>query len=206
MGKEKLKSAISVLFFAGICLLISSCGAIQEARSREYTKKKAPKTAKVKHKSPKSGTSTSQSNTTYNKDVISKYEKILGVSIEKGSAPLYNFVDHWMGVPYCYGGMSMKCTDCSGFVLNLYQEVYHIELPHTAVKQFEMSRKIKQKDLREGELVFFDTDQGKETISHVGVYLGNNKFVHASSSKGVRIDDLDEKYYKEAFRGGGSLN
>jgi cell wall-associated NlpC family hydrolase len=176
------------LLFLSILLLLSSCGAIHEARLRDKSRKN----------------NTNESHSSADSRVLPKYEKIVGSGISKKSVPLYSFIDHWIGVPYCYGGMSHKCTDCSGFVCNLYKDVYHIELPHTSEKQHDMAHIVKKRKLKEGQLVFFDTDKGK-SISHVGVYLGNNKFVHASSSHGVRIDDLEETYYKKTFKGGGKV-
>lgn len=187
--RRNLNNLKPVVLFLCIVLLLSSCGAIREARERD-------KMHKGKHNEEHHASS--------NKGLIPKYEEIIGISISNKSAALYTFIDNWMGVPYCYGGMSHKCTDCSGFVLNLYKEVYHIELPHTAEKMYDMADRVKQKNLKEGQLIFFDTDKGK-SISHVGVYLGNHKFVHASSSKGVRIDDLEEEYWKNAYKASGKI-
>ena len=76
--------------------------------------------------------------------------------------------------------------------------VYNITLPRTAKNQYNSSTKVRKQDLKQGDLVFFNTTGG---ISHVGVYLGNNKFVHASASSGVMISDLDEAYFKRRYIG-----
>lgn len=107
---------------------------------------------------------------------------------------LYNFIIEWYGTPYKYGGTNEDGIDCSGFTNILYKEIYKIQLPRTSK---DISEKIKRKytgDLKEGDLVFFSF--GKTgTVNHVGVYLHNNKFVHASTSKGVIISNLTEPYY-----------
>lgn len=116
---------------------------------------------------------------------------------------LWSFIDHWWGAPYRYGGESRKGIDCSAFVQSLYSMVYGItSLPRTAQEQYNDSKKIKQiEDLRPGDLVFFKIHSRR--ISHVGVYLQNNKFVNASFSSGVTISDLNDRYWKRYFVCGG---
>ncbi len=120
------------------------------------------------------------------------------------SYQLYLYIDNWMGTPYCFGGASKKCTDCSGFISNIYTNVYHLKIPRNSNDMMESSKKVKQKKLKEGDLVFFDTNKSHKA-SHVGLYLGNKKFVHASTSKGVRIDDLSDKYYDQTYIKGGRM-
>ncbi len=204
MGNGKMKT-FKVLFCLGMGIfLLSSCVAIRDARIRENSKKNAKNTSKHPSKNTPPNSEKHESYAS-SSALLRKYEEIIGISIDQNSTPLYTFIDHWMGVPYCYGGKSMKCTDCSGFVMSLYKEVYQKDLPHIAQKQYDICTKVSRRNLKEGNLVFFDTEKGKSAISHVGVYLGNNKFVHASASKGVRIDDLEEEYYAKAYLGGGKL-
>ena len=139
------------------------------------------------------------------KGVIKKYESIVGVDIKKRSYTTYYFIDNWYGTPYCYGGANTRCTDCSGFTYNFYDVVYKTKIPRSADKQMDETRKVKMRKLKEGDLVFFNTMKSGNKASHVGVYLGNYKFVHASSSKGVRIDDLKSDYYDKTFIRGGRL-
>lgn len=151
---------------------------------------------------------TDNENTSLNskqKKLISKYESLTGAKIDaEKSYALYAFIDNWMGTPHCDGGATKKCTDCSGFVCNLYREVYKTTLPRSSMDQYKKSEKVKKKNLQEGELVFFKTFKGSK-ISHVGIYLANNKFVHVSSKKGVRIDDLSDPYYVKTFKAGGRV-
>jgi peptidoglycan endopeptidase LytE len=102
----------------------------------------------------------------------------------------------FLGAPYRLGGSSVKGIDCSGFVKKIY-EVFNIDLPRTAFEQSHIGMSISRKDLSEGDLLFFRT---RRPVGHVGIYVGDNKFVHASSWKrGVRIDTLDTPYFDKRF-------
>lgn len=106
----------------------------------------------------------------------------------------------YRGTPYRYGGSSRGGFDCSGFTSFLYRQK-GIQLPHSASAQFHRGRKVSLEELQPGDLVFFSTV--RRGISHVGMYVGDGKFVHASSRRrgGVRVDRLDTGYYRERFRG-----
>lgn len=147
----------------------------------------------IKKEEPKPATSLQQ-----------KYADILEVSVNEVNNPsLFSFIDSWWGAPYRYGGDSRTGIDCSAFVQILYASVYGIaSIPRTAREQYDDSKKIKRiSKLKEGDLVFFHI-HGRR-VSHVGVYLENNKFVHASFSSGVMISDLTDKYWKRYYAGGG---
>ena len=116
---------------------------------------------------------------------------------------LYRFIDSWIGVPYKSGGMDKKGVDCSAFTILITNEIYNKPLPRTARLMAEDVKRKFEKDLKEGDLVFFDFDGQK--FSHVGVYLQNNKFVHASTSKGVIISDLKDQWYYKYFSRAGSI-
>ena len=111
---------------------------------------------------------------------------------------LISFLERWYGTPYKFGGGDRVGIDCSAFCAMLMDTVYGVALPRTARSQYEMGFKIKKDQLAQGDLVFFNTTGG---ISHVGVYLANNKFVHAATSAGVVISDLDDMYYRKRFIG-----
>lgn len=100
------------------------------------------------------------------------------------------------GTPYVFGGKSPGGFDCSGFVYYTFAQM-GVSLPRMADEQYYAGRSISQGSLRAGDLVFFSTYT--EGISHVGIYLGNRQFVHASSSRGVTIDSLDSDYYSSAY-------
>ena len=131
-----------------------------------------------------------------------KYAIVLDATVETlTNLNLLKLIDDWWGTDYCIGGSSKDCVDCSGFTHVIMQDVYNLNVPRTAQEQYNSSQKINLEDLNEGDLVFFYT--GGRDISHVGVYLQNNKFVHAASSGGVMVSDLNDAYWKPRFKGAG---
>lgn len=133
-----------------------------------------------------------------------KYAIVLDATAEKlTNVPLLEVIDKWWGTKYCIGGSTDNCIDCSAFTQIIMREVYQQTLPRTAQDQFNSSEKVELEDLREGDLVFFNTS-GKD-ISHVGIYLLNNKFVHAATSGGVMISDLNDMYWQGKYRGAGRV-
>lgn len=112
-------------------------------------------------------------------------------------------INSWLGTPYKYGGVNKSGVDCSGLVNAIFLEVYEIKLPRTSRSIYTACKPVKIKDLREGDLVFFDYN-GKG-ISHVGIYLSDSKYVHASASKGVVISDLNNEFTKKKIVGAGRV-
>ncbi len=112
---------------------------------------------------------------------------------------LIKAINKWIGTPYCFGGSTKKCTDCSGFVQSVYKEVFGAKLPRTANQQYKHGKSIRRKLLKTGDLIFFRNWRYK--ITHVGIYIGNNKFAHASSSKGVMISSIKDPYFKKRYAG-----
>ena len=127
-----------------------------------------------------------------------KYAIATDATVEKlTNIPLLQVIDKWWGTKYCMGGSTDDCIDCSAFTQIILREVYQLQLPRTSQEQYNVCEKIELEDLREGDLVFFNT--GGKDVSHVGLYLLNNKFVHAATSGGVMISDLNEKYWQQRF-------
>ncbi len=134
-----------------------------------------------------------------------KYSALLNTDIELlPSESLLENVDEWYGVRYRTGGTTHKGVDCSGFTVAVYAALYGIMLPRVSREQYRTSRKISTTELQEGDLVFFNTN-GKG-VSHVGIYLGSNKFIHASVSKGVMVNGLFEPYYLKRYIGAGRID
>lgn len=133
-----------------------------------------------------------------------KYAIMLDVPVEElSNAYLFEDIDYWWGTKYCFGGEDENCIDCSSFTQTIIRDVYTVHIPRTSKEQYDSSDHINEDELQQGDLVFFKTT-GK-AISHVGLYLTNNKFVHASVSSGVMISDLNEPYWKQRFAGAGKV-
>ena len=126
-----------------------------------------------------------------------KYSIQMDIAVEEiNNIPLLQKIDEWWGTPYVLGGSSKRGVDCSYFTLDVMNAIYNTNLKRTAAEQYTQSEKIDWSDLKEGDLIFFKTD-GSRSISHVGIYMTNNKFAHASTSQGVTISDLSEPYWQK---------
>lgn len=174
----------------------------------EGSKHKIEKTSTVKVEPAKNETSTR--NSVYRKDDAEnlsflqiKYAVLLNTPAEEiRDTKMFEFIDDWYGTPYRLGGTTKKGIDCSAFTQFLFAGVYGLSIPRTAREQYSQTNRISRTELKEGDLIFFNTRGG---ISHVGVYLQNNKFVHASTSGGVMISDIFEDYWARKFVGVGRL-
>lgn len=138
-------------------------------------------------------------------ELLQKYAMMLGlVPKEMSNYILYNFIEEWYGVRYRYGGTGKDGIDCSAFAQELYKNVFSTELVRTARQQFSSCKAVMDtNNLNEGDLVFFRT-RGR-SISHVGIYLANDYFVHASSSQGVMISNLNNSYWSKRYAGAGKV-
>lgn len=105
---------------------------------------------------------------------------------------IVNFGKKFVGTPYSFGGNNPKGFDCSGFITYTYKN-NGISLPRTAAEQFNRGEAVDRKQLQAGDLVFFQTY--KKGASHVGIYIGDNKFLHADTSKGIAVSSLNDPYY-----------
>jgi len=110
----------------------------------------------------------------------------------------------YIGTPYKFGGDTRRGMDCSGFVCKVFQESFKKKLPHNASQQYLRSTKVSSSDLRLGDLVFFSINR-TGSIGHVGIYLGDDYFAHASTSLGITVSMLTEKYYRSRFIGAGRV-
>ena len=133
------------------------------------------------------------------------FENKFGFQLDFINNPmLFGKVAEWMGTPYRYRGGSRRGINCSNFVSMLYSYLYNIDLQGSSKEIFkEYVVPIPKDDLQESDLIFFKIR--KQNISHIGIYLGNNKFAHATLGKGVTISDLDENYYKKYFFSAGRV-
>lgn len=137
---------------------------------------------------------------------LAKSSVCLGIDIDlTDNHNLYINAAEWLGTPYRAGGESKRGTDCSGLVSQLYKKVYHTRLPRSTDEQLEESSKISRRNLREGDLVFFTSRSSRKKVAHVGIYLKDGKFIHASTSQGVIVSNLKEKYYTQYWLCGGRV-
>lgn len=113
------------------------------------------------------------------------------------SKELYRFITDWTGVRYRLGGLDKRGIDCSGFALLLNKEIYGVKLPRRSKDQADVIKEKNVSQLQEGDLIFFSF--GGNGIDHVGVYLNHGFFVHASTTRGVIVDDLSLPAYQRVL-------
>jgi lipoprotein Spr/probable lipoprotein NlpC len=130
---------------------------------------------------------------------LEEYSSKLQIQFDSTCDPLFmSTVVGWLGVPYRHAGYSKSGIDCSGFVSKIYKEVYGIDLTHSACQMiYQMKSLVKKSELRMGDILFFRIHGHR--ISHVGMYLKDNKFIHASIYNGITVNDLNAPYYKKAY-------
>ncbi|MBS1621224.1 MAG: C40 family peptidase [Bacteroidetes bacterium] len=134
----------------------------------------------------------------------SKYASMMKTDLSRvQDLKLYEYIDDWYGTPYKLGGTTKNGVDCSAFVQSLFATVYGINLPRTSKYQHTATKRISTTQLKEGDLLFFHTRRNFRGVTHVGIYLQNNKFVQASSSGGVIISDMYDPYYVKHLIGAG---
>lgn len=224
---KKIKTINQFLKYLFVVVLLSSCSTVKNAfQPKNTAEATAPKQSQlIEHIEIKPETTANARNTGSGKnqkqvfqtrEVVNKYSSLeifsplqfkyaikLDVPVEKlQNKNLYTIIEDWWGTPYRMGGTSLKGIDCSAFVQTLMLGVFSLSLPRTAREQYVLSESVSMFDLKEGDLVFFNTRGG---VSHVGVYLQNNKFVHASTSGGVMISDLNDNYWGRKLIGAGRV-
>jgi cell wall-associated NlpC family hydrolase len=141
------------------------------------------------------------------KDFIEKNKRFRNLSnIETSKEKLLFEILKYIDTPYQYGGETKQGIDCSAFTQQIFKNSRDITLPRTASEQFKSGQKISgNNDLEFGDLVFFDTSKNRFP-GHVGIYLGDNLFTHASRSKGITISSLKSSYYSNRFVGSRRIN
>jgi cell wall-associated NlpC family hydrolase len=124
-----------------------------------------------------------------------------GINTQNTSAnEIIKTAQKYLGVPHCIGGTTMKCLDCSGLLVTVFAK-YGIHLPHNSEEQARYGKIIAEKDkLIKGDLVFFIRSyETHHFITHSGIYLGNDKFIHTSSKDGVTVTSLNDPWWKGRF-------
>ena len=108
-------------------------------------------------------------------------------------------LSRWMGVPYKLGGETEDGIDCSAYTMLIYKNSIGRQLPRSSAEQFTLGGAVEYQDLKFGDLVFFNTTG--ESASHVGIYMGDDLFAHASVSLGVTVSSIESPYYKKRYEG-----
>lgn len=134
---------------------------------------------------------------------VSPASKMADAMAHLKSRPLYRFITDWTGVKYRLGGLDKSGIDCSGFALLLQKDVYGNSLPRRSRDQAEIIKEKKLGQLNEGDLIFFSF--GGREVDHVGIFLNDSFFVHASTTRGVIVDDLNLPVYQKAMVKAGSF-
>lgn len=216
-----------ILFFICLAGLLQSCALFKASPIKKSVSRNSPFfddiSIALNPKGPKADLSQDRSSSTigfiedksemgylndlqgieYIPPVVFRYAVLLDIEVEKlTNKKLIEYVHQWWAVPYRIGGNSKEGIDCSAFVQGLTSEAFGLTLPRTSREQADFCKEIAKQDLKEGDLVFFAAGR---SISHVGMYISNNKFVHASTSMGVVISDLDESYWSRRFVKAGRL-
>ena len=109
---------------------------------------------------------------------------------------LYPYHNKWHQTPYKYGGFGSDGIDCSAFVQRAYFDLFHIKIPRTTKEQAKKGKKVSRASIKTSDLVFFKTGYNTR---HVGIYLQHGDFIHASSSQGIIISNLNDPYWKKRY-------
>ena len=189
---------IKVNILAVFCLLLFTQCAMKPRygydRNRgTYAKPSQSSSAKkaVAFKSSKSSTKVSSNST------VSTSNKTT-TKVSHKSKSLNSYIKPWLGTPYKYGGTTKRGVDCSGFVSNVMKDWKNIYMPRSTSDAWKVGKSISKRRLIPGDVIYFGNIWG---VSHSGIYIGNNKFAHASSSKGVIYTNIDDAYWKPKYKG-----
>ncbi|HUH19958.1 C40 family peptidase [Albibacterium sp.] len=147
---------------------------------------------------------TSNKTTSNDPDNLAKdyFSQIMGVAASSTTnSKMYQFIYDWIGTPYRLGGNTKNGIDCSAFAAELYEQVFNTSIGSNSRNIYSNVDKVSKNNLQPGDFVFFKIRS--KNISHVGVYIGDNKFAHASSSRGVMVSDLNDAYWKRYYYNGG---
>lgn len=151
-------------------------------------------------------TATTPVGQTVNKPQRPKVDHIdIAPTLPHPTQKLLSEASSWLGTRYQYGGSERDGVDCSGLVVNVFDNALNIKLPRTSATQQEYCTPIDVENLREGDLVFFTTSD-RSRVGHVGIYIGDGNMIHSSSSRGVIVSSLSQKYYVDNLYGYGRVD
>lgn len=201
MKKSSFLLILTLVLFLIIPITDLQASAKSSSSSKSNQKKTSIKTSNSKKTSKKTTKSSSKKKTTRTTAKRgAAYSRGSGAVLGEGDVQrIVNYAKKYENVKYVYGSSSPKAFDCSGFTMYVYKAA-GINLPHSASEQSKIGLAVSKDNLKMGDLVFFET--GGAGISHVGIYIGNNMFIHASSGAGrVVTTSLSDNYYASRYRG-----
>ncbi len=172
-----------------------------ETASASAAEKAAPQTREPQKKvAAKQDSSKKQNSVEKARTAINKKEIAKAAEKQTPRGSFENYARQWLGAKYGYGKATKTRTDCSGYVMQVYKGYYNIALDHSASSMYKDSRgkSVSRGSLKEGDLVFFGS---LWKIDHVGMYLTGDRFIHASTSKGVMISPMHDKYWSPKYQG-----
>ena len=133
--------------------------------------------------------------------LILLYVNVFGESEEKNiEKQILESAEDWMGTPYKMGGEDKNGVDCSAFTQTIIKDVFDIDLPRRVKDQKKVGLKVELEEMQAGDLVVFKTGGFLSNRQHIGIYLSDYKFLHASSSEGVTVSSLEDWYWKKKYR------
>jgi len=200
---QRLIYPLQIIFIILFIAIITACSSSSYSGRYERTYSTHPQKNSTKH-NPRLEDEIPYENENYEyKSLINK------LSITNKSNPnkakLLSELVKFLDTPYLYGGNSKNGIDCSAFTQQVFDNSLSIKLPRTAREQFRIGKRIGDlEELKFGDLIYFDTSR-IHYPGHVGIYLGENLFAHASSSQGVIISNLENSYYVNKFIGASRL-
>ncbi len=189
-----MNKILHILFFFILLVIFSSCTSIVRFSSDKYKPKEQP------NKSTTASNQKEKSNDSDNK-TKNKFPQQSNLETSEIRLKILKEAENWIGTPYRYGGNSQSGADCSGFVQSVYLTV-GIALPRTSKEQYDYSEAISIGDAQIGDLIFF---KRKGKISHVGIISGNGEMIHASSSRGVIRQSIEEYLRSNIYAGSGRV-
>ena len=188
--KRKILRLLILIVFTAAMAGTPSCRSHKDAGGRHHRTEKVQK-KKGNKKKKKGG--------------VDNNDKIKA-DLSKSESKIVKEAAGWLGTPYAYGQAEKgKACDCSGMVMSVYEKVTGTKLPRNSAQQQEFCRRLKEKDVRVGDLCFFATGKDPEKTSHVGIMVDDTNFIHASTSKGVVVSDITQPYWIRTFKGYGRV-
>lgn len=193
---RSLRTVLSTLFVLFLLVQWTGCAGMRPAP--EYNRKRSEQTGGRKSTSKKE--QKPRTRPKHSSDRSSSPKSSKRMQRTGGGDRLDREIAEWWGTPYRYGGSrKYRGVDCSAYVRSVFKAVYGVTLPRTSSEQYQLGTSVKRKQLRRGDLVFFNTNG--RGVSHVGIYLGRERFTHSCNSDGVTINKLTDAYYRKRYIG-----